>query len=269
MNLLNAKCRRQLESANYNVYATPSMHPDRTLILHDALHLTQGEWEIYEDGQRYVMHAGDTLFLSAGKHHYSKTRCAAETRCMYLHITSDAHDNLNPEHALYIPTFIKREQADLSHHFDQLIHLHYSQINEKEMRVAAMIDLLLCDMNMMVVSESAQPTTPNWYPANEVLRLILARLNHNYSVEEMASELGIGMRSLRYLFTKNIGCSPYRYQLNVKLDIARQLMLSEPGHTLSDIASMFGFYDEFHLSHAFKSRFDSSPKLQKMLEKNF
>ena len=52
----------------------------------------------------------------------------------------------------------------------------------------------------------------------------------------------------------------HRYQLELKLDMARQLLAAEPERTLSDVAETFGFSDAFHLSHACKRRFGLSPR---------
>jgi AraC-like DNA-binding protein len=42
--------------------------------------------------------------------------------------------------------------------------------------------------------------------------------------------------------------------------MVRQFLCANPGITLRETASNFGFYDEFHLSKAFKKQFGVAPK---------
>ena len=83
---------RRLGAANFVSYPEPSLHPDRVMNEHDLVFLIEGEWEVCQGGQRYLMEPGDVLFLEAGQHHYGETPCTPGTRTMYLHISASPQD---------------------------------------------------------------------------------------------------------------------------------------------------------------------------------
>ena len=49
------------------------------------------------------------------------------------------------------------------------------------------------------------------------------------------------------------------YHLELKLNNSKYFLVSYPDMKLKEIADMFGFYDEFHYSKAFKKLFNTSP----------
>ena len=55
------------------------------------------------------------------------------------------------------------------------------------------------------------------------------------------------------------GLSFSKYQTNRKLEMVASQLRVEPDIKLSEIAATFAFYDEFHLSRAFKQKYGQSP----------
>ena len=71
--------------------------------------------------------------------------------------------------------------------------------------------------------------------------------------------LFISTKTLNNAMNKKTSMPFYTYQLNLKLEmIAKQLEL-EPELRMLDLAHAFGFYDEFHMSKAFKKKYGVSP----------
>lgn len=254
---LSAGSRRCIQAANFMYYPEPSIHPDRVMNEHDLIYLIEGEWDIWQDGIRYLMQPGDVLLLAAGRHHYGKTPCAAGTRTMFLHVSADPQDGQPLPGSLVIPTLTKASALNLRRGFQRIINEHYSRDSRREIRTAALLDLLLCDL-----SQSAGDTQEQW-PVGAVRSVLLNNPGINYTAGQLAEKLGLPERRLRYLFQKACGMPLHRYQLELKLDMARQLLAAEPERTLSDVAETFGFSDAFHLSHACKRRFGLSPRALK------
>lgn len=82
----------------------------------------------------------------------------------------------------------------------------------------------------------------------EVLRL---NLEHQWTVEEMATLVGLGTT----LFTEKVksysGFSPINYLINIRISEAIKL-LKRPGISVTDIALNTGFYSSQHFSTTFK-----------------
>ena len=173
---------------------------------------------------------------------------------MFLHVSAAPKDSLAVSGSLPIPTLTKACPLSIKIGFQQIIDEHYSKSPLREIRIAALIDLLLCDL-----TQTAEHAPEEW-PVGAVRSILLKQPEVNYTAAELSAKLGLPERRLRYLFRQASGMPLHRYQLELKLDMARQLLCTQPDRTLSDIAETFGFSDAFHLSHAYKRRFGHTPK---------
>lgn len=254
INFLTVEQRRQVGSANFAYYPEPELHPDRIMPEHDLVCLMEGGWEIIEEGRRYFMEPGSVLLLAAGRHHYGEKPCLPGTRTMFIHIAALPQDGTETPSALRIPTLTDPAPPRLRGDFRQIINEFYTPGPQRQTRLSALIDLMLCDL------AQTPENAPKPWPVDEVRGILLKRPEINYTVGELAEILGLSERRLRYLFQTACGMPLHRYQLELKLDMARQLLLTEPERTLSDAAETFGFTDAFHLSRAYKRRFGHAPR---------
>ena len=90
----------------------------------------------------------------------------------------------------------------------------------------------------------------------------IALMKNNFhrvmSNEELAGLVGIGEKYFVRLFSREVGMSPQRYYLRLRLDAAAyQLVHSRL--TLQQISFMFGFKSRSHFQSQFKKHFNSSP----------
>ena len=79
-----------------------------------------------------------------------------------------------------------------------------------------------------------------------------------FSVSDMARRFHVSEKTLNNRFKMVYNKTFYAWQMDQKLDMVYQYLHSVPNATLKEIAVNFGFYDEFHLSRAFK--FGTAPK---------
>ena len=78
------------------------------------------------------------------------------------------------------------------------------------------------------------------------------------TVAKMAEKLGVTRRKLERAFNADIGISPSRAALRIRLDAAKKL-LGETGKTTTQIALSTGFCDASHFIHAFKAEIGMNP----------
>lgn len=95
----------------------------------------------------------------------------------------------------------------------------------------------------------------------------LEHMHEHYSERLSLDELSrIALRSSSHLlrtFRAQVGISPARYLMGLKIDRAKALIQS--GHTLVDTALGTGFYDQSHFSRHFKQLAGLSPKAYQTL----
>ncbi len=90
--------------------------------------------------------------------------------------------------------------------------------------------------------------------AREFLEQENARVVHSSELEAIT---GLTRYDLSRQFRKVLGTSPYKYSVNRRLDIARNLL--REGRSLANVAIDTGFSDQAHFSRLFKASYGMPP----------
>jgi AraC family transcriptional regulator len=77
------------------------------------------------------------------------------------------------------------------------------------------------------------------------------------SVGLMAAQVGLSAAHFSREFKRSTGLTPWDYVVRLRLDHARESLLS--GNCSTTVASQFGFADQSHLARLFKARFGVTP----------
>jgi AraC-like DNA-binding protein len=93
---------------------------------------------------------------------------------------------------------------------------------------------------------------------NKMLQYIHVNIENHLSLERLARDLNISVGYASDCFKKNMGISVMRYTQKVKIDRAKNLLLSTDKSVLY-IGILLGFYDQSHFSRAFKAIVGVSP----------
>ncbi len=83
-------------------------------------------------------------------------------------------------------------------------------------------------------------------------------LNKNVNIEELAQELNVGYSYFRQMFRKYTGISPTQYHLSLRIQKARDLLVSTD-QSFKEIAIDLGFESYFYFSRIFKDKTGKSP----------
>lgn len=83
-------------------------------------------------------------------------------------------------------------------------------------------------------------------------------LDKNIGMEDLAENLQVGYSYFRQMFRKYTGTSPSQYHLSLRLQKARDLLLSTDKQ-LKEIANDLGFESSFYFSRIFKDKTGKSP----------
>ncbi len=87
---------------------------------------------------------------------------------------------------------------------------------------------------------------------------ILSRHEHFLSLEQLSRQSGISRYAVIRLFKRNFGLTPHAFQLNLRINQARERL--KQGKTVAGIAYDLGFSDQSHFHRVFKSLTGVTPK---------
>lgn len=90
------------------------------------------------------------------------------------------------------------------------------------------------------------------------IRLIRARISSGVNVKEILSELGMSRSTFERQFRQQLGCSPYDYILNHRVQRVRQL-LNDTSYPLARIARLSGFKSLSHMTAVFRTHTGITP----------
>ncbi len=264
MNRLAINRRRNVTLANYNRHFAGEMHPDRTMAEHDLVLILEGTWTIGQEGVAYPLGPGDVILLHAGHAHAGVIPCPTEVRTMFVHLSRLPEDSFgaespacgHTEHGVDLPVVIRRcDSASILSLFEDIVHTFWSDERMKPAKLAILADLLLIRLQ-----EQAQGNRDrDAHLMADVLLRIRREPDRFHTLEELALAVHLSTRALTAKFRKATGNSPHRYEMDLKLEMARRMLLDQPERTLREVAGSFGFYDEFHFSRLFKRKFGIPP----------
>lgn len=263
--------KRRIAEANYNTFVKPLAHPDRVMPYHDFLYILEGNWEVgVEAGERcevFQLRKGDLLILPAGLRHYGTRLCSPHSRNMYIHAeplpgdhacdTSDI--SVAEPDLILLPLLIHcGGSVEISRYFSEIITGCWDDALHKETRLSCLVQLLLCELGCQALKSPVTMRCSAF--VYEIAQFSQSNPEVFFSVSDMARRFHVSEKTLNNRFKMVYNKTFYAWQMDQKLDMVYQYLHSVPNAALKEIAANFGFYDEFHLSRAFKKKFGTAPK---------
>lgn len=275
--MLKLMDERRISTANYITFVNPAPHPDRIMSEHDFLYMIDGSWRIREEDEAFEMHSDDLLILPAGRHHYGDGLSTPHNKHMYIHVIplgSERAANVNgsgfeegepgclavaepaEEFAEFHSLIHCQSNPHIKELFQEIIAECWAVSSFREQKLSLLLNLLMLELK-------EQQEKPYCSSSNSILeeasRLIQTTPQTFFTGKELAERFYVCERTLSNQFKKVYGKTLYAYQMDVKLEMVRQFLLSQPEVKLHETALNFGFCDEFHLSRTFKKKYGVSP----------
>ena len=153
--------------------------------------------------------------------------------------------------ALLICCFLKAEKAAILRKLIDQAVLHH-----QETPVNPQLLSLECYQVLLQFTGGLQ-TNPSRQPAWEkyirpVLAIIHTRYMEDLTAEALSQEVFITPQYLSRLFSRYLGCSVYEYLTKFRLSKAKELLVSNRGRRIQDIAQDVGYIDASHFVVMFR-----------------
>ncbi len=110
----------------------------------------------------------------------------------------------------------------------------------------------------LVLSDMPYHKVPHIKKLEKARALIQDNFRNTISVEALAESVDLSDSYFRRLFNKAYGCSPMQYIMNLRIENARELLLSGEVN-VTEAAQLSGFDDIYYFSALFKRKTGYSP----------
>jgi AraC family transcriptional regulator len=97
------------------------------------------------------------------------------------------------------------------------------------------------------------------YKLNQIIDYILAHLDQNLELEDLAQQVGMSQFYFSRLFKQSLGITPHQYVIQQRVEQAKQL-IQKGQLSLVDVALECGFANQGHLNRHFKRLLGITPK---------
>ena len=150
-----------------------------------------------------------------------------------------------------------QKEPKIRQYFHELISAYWGGDAQREDRLTLLFNLILCELSSLQAEAAGGPGS------NSMLEQVRQKIYSNpqvfFSAPEMAAEFYICPRTLNNRFRASCNQTFSAYQMDLKLEMVREFLAHQPDAKLHEAAVNFGFYDEFHLSKAFKKKYGYPP----------
>lgn len=262
---------------------------DRSIGFHVV---TKGSAYIYSElhPQVITLNKGDIALMARGHHHFVST--ASDASYAQIAQTALTLDSASPPetssplalvsgayqiwHTPVHPLFFELPdwvvlRSDELHSFDgiaQTIRMLADEIARQEVgaeRVTnALLDILFTQV-LREIMRNHQVQPQSWSKGlqqpqiRQALNLMHSNYQQEWTLDELAREIGLSRTSLAVKFKQTVGTTPLQYLLTIRIQKAIHL-LSATSDKLEAISQQVGYKDAFSFSKAFKKLTGVSPK---------
>jgi AraC-like DNA-binding protein len=120
------------------------------------------------------------------------------------------------------------------------------------------VEILREYMQRLPTSQSGWFAAVNDAQVGKALRLLHEQPVRDWTVDELAREVGLSRSVLAQRFAELVGESPIRYLANWRMQLAKQMM-REGTHNIQEVATRVGYDSEAAFNRAFKRATGSPP----------
>lgn len=227
-----------------------------------------GKYKI--DGVMYDVEEGDLLILNPGIYHQSLVSDPQHpTTEFFVGFSDFCLEGMQPNHLELDSMPIYHTSPDLK---QRLMRLCLSMQAEKDAGHAGkyfMMQSYLVQYVLYILRDVSETGVPGSRCAiesvnkNEIVTKIMQYFEEHYSekisLDIISETMYVSPFYISKIFKTVTGDTPIRYLINVRLDKARELLLTRPEMSVHEIAEMVGYDDAYHFSKLFKKRFGASP----------
>jgi AraC-like DNA-binding protein len=210
---------------------------------------------VFENGQQVALKPGSVAFVPPHCNHGQHYGPEPKHRVLWVGFELGAVSSRNPEWNLtrsLRQVHFAHDSTHLERCFLQIIREATTPSVHRTCGLRLALDTLLLEIVRDIVEPSKISSLISVHPAiAKALGLLETRFKKNWSLVELAEEVGISRSRLAELFNLEVGCSIHKFLNRVRVRQAEAL-LSQSNLSIGEIALECGFATIQHFSRIFK-----------------
>lgn len=230
-------------------------HSDNLMIL-----CTEGKGKVTTGQFSSTIEAGQVLILPTGITHEYESDTNNPWTIYWVHMAGQLFEHYQQILNVTDDSLILELQdtTPVIEEFEQLLQSRYSIYQHNKYMVTSnivqkMMSLIVCH------SQSSAPINAQQLSFQNIDAYLEQRLSQSISLEEMASAVGYSKYHFAKKFQQEMGISPVRYFLELKIKNACELM-DRSLLSVKQVAAELGYEDPYYFSRLFKKVMGISPK---------
>lgn len=222
-------------------------------------YITEGSGILETKNDKFQIHPGTVLFLYPGVWHRYRPFKKTGWKEHYV--------GFNGEHTkqLFQEPFITPDKPILYIGFQEHIMKLFFEIIENIKSEKPGYQQVCAGITHYLISSILSVNRNKEFSGRELEKkirqacvFIRENVNQNISVEQLAKDAHIGYSHFRRMFKKYTGLSPAQYHLNLRLQKARELLVST-NKSIKEIAFDLGFQSNYYFTRIFTRKMGDTP----------
>jgi len=214
-------------------------------------------------GKEYTLHKNQAFFIYPG----TETFYQADKEKPWSYVWMGLHGYLSEECLRKIglstetPVIGLRDTKDIEECVTKLLEapqLTYSNYLIRQGEMYRFFGLMM-DQSENLKKDRQRYDYPQSIYVKQAVQFMSLNYEHHIKIDSLADQIGITRSYLTKSFQKELQTSPQEFLINLRLEKAAKLLLSENA-SISEISDAVGYSDPLAFSKKFKEKFGLSPK---------
>lgn len=241
---------------------------------HDFTEITfimSGNSQYCVEGNTFNVQAGDLIICNSGINHNNIVINEKEPTTEFFVGFTDFHFKNMPCNTISL------ENGDYIMHTDtqlrqDLMKCCYAMLAENETNQVGkyfMLKANLIQFLLLIIRQNVEPSHSQEsyhfdshfksYAVNQIITYLDAHYNEKISLDAIAQNMYLSSVYISKIFKDETGESPINYLIKIRLEKAKDMLVSSDYDSIKKIANAVGYDDAYHFSKLFKKYYGVSP----------
>lgn len=210
-------------------------------------------------GQTFKIPPGGCVLIPPHTAHW--LHCAQDLTHDWLHLNPEAEVLLSRYEIPVNTPFFPKSSRTISTMLQKMETEFYSSNPFKE----NLLDLYVEEFLIWLYRSKTEPSISFTFSEATIQKMtdarktILSASEKNWTLQEMAALASFSPSRFHVIYKTLFGTTPTKDLINMRINLAENLLCSKPNMTLAEVAETLGYNDQYHLIRQFKAITGQAP----------